>query len=155
MLFRSRLPEELTQDQRDAIERHLIARAREVDPGQLRRMARRALEAAEKSRKKVDEDEDEQLRSEEEKALAKTRLTMRDNRDGTVSGHFTVPTLAGSMLRKTIQQIASPRRDRERQARGLGCEGSEDGTTTCGGPTGRTGTGWRCWRSSSTCPPTS
>ena len=125
-----RLPEELTQDQRDAIERHLIARAREVDPGQLRRLARRAREAAEKSRRKVDEDEDEQLRSEEAKALAKTRLTMRDNRDGTMSGHFTVPTLGGSMLRKVIQQIASPRRDRQRQARGLGCEGSEDGTTT-------------------------
>jgi hypothetical protein len=125
-----RLPEELSQEQRDVIERHLLARAREVDPGQLRKVARRALEAAERSRRKVDEDEDDQLRDEEAKALAKTRLTMRDNGDGTMSGHFTVPTLAGSMLRKTIQQIASPRRDRDRESRGLGCEGSEDGTST-------------------------
>lgn len=125
-----RLPEELTAQERDKIERHLLARAREVDPGQLRRLARRALAAAERSRRQVDEDEDEQLRTEEQKALAMTRLTMRDNGDGTLTGHFTVPTLAGSMLRKTIQQIASPRRDQARQARGQGCEGSEDGTTT-------------------------
>ena len=125
-----RLPGELTAQERDKIERHLLARAREVDPGQLRRLARRALAAAERSRRQVDEDEDEQLRTEEQRALAMTRLTMRDNGDGTLTGHFTVPTLAGSMLRKTIQQIASPRRDQARQARGQGCEGSEDGTTT-------------------------
>src|SRR5699024_8821862 len=87
-------------------------------------------EAAERSRRKVDEDEDEQLRTEEQKALARTRLTMRDNGDGTMSGQFTVPTLAGSMLRKTIQQIASPRRDQARRARGLGSEGCEDGAST-------------------------
>ena len=127
-----RLPEELTAEERAVIEAHLIARAREVDPGQLRRLARRALEAAERSRRTVDEDEDEQLRTEEQKALAKTRLTMRDNGDGTTSGHFRVPTLAGAMLRKTIQQIASPRRERARQAGGLGCEGSEDGSSTYG-----------------------
>ena len=35
---------------------------------------------------------------------------MHDNLDGTVTGHFTVPTLAGAILRKTIQQMVSPRR---------------------------------------------
>jgi hypothetical protein len=128
-----RLPEELSQEQRDAVERHLLARAREVDPGQLRRLARRALEAAERSRRTVDEDEDEQLRDEEKRALARTRLSMRDNGDGTTTGHFTVPSLAGSILRKTIQQIASPRRERVREARGQACEGSEDGATTYAG----------------------
>lgn len=125
-----RLPAELGQDQRVAIEKHLNARAREVDPVALRKLARRALEAAERSRKDVDEHEDEQLRDEEQRALAKTRLTMRDNGDGTTSGHFTVPILAGSILRKVIQQIASPRRDQLRQTRGHECEGSEDGVRT-------------------------
>ena len=35
------------------------------------------------------------------------------NLDGTMSGHFTVPAFAGQILRKTIQQLASPRRWRE------------------------------------------
>ena len=35
---------------------------------------------------------------------------MHDNLDGTVTGHFTVPTLAGAILRKMIQQMVSPRR---------------------------------------------
>jgi hypothetical protein len=128
-----RLPEELRREQRDAVEAHLVAQAREVDPAQLRRLARRALEAAERSSRRVDEAEDEQLRGEEQRALARTRLTMRDNGDGTTSGHFTVPSLAGSILRKTIQQIASPRRERVRKARGQACEGSEDGATTYAG----------------------
>jgi hypothetical protein len=128
-----RLPPDLSQEQRDAVEAHLVARAREVDPAQLRRLARRALEAAERSSRRVDEAEDEQLRDEEKRALARTRLTMRDNGDGTTSGHFTVPSLAGSILRKTIQQIASPRRERVREARGQVCEGSEDGVPTYAG----------------------
>ena len=41
------------------------------------------------------------------------RLTLHDNLDGTVTGHFTVPTLAGAILRKAIQQMVSPRRRRE------------------------------------------
>ena len=125
-----RLPEELSQAHRDSIERHLVEQARYLVPGQLRKVARRALEAAERSLREVDEDEDEQLRDEERRALARTRLTMRDNGDGTTSGHFTVPTHAASMLRKLVQQIASPRRERAREANGEPCEGSEDGTTT-------------------------
>ena len=125
-----RLPDELTAVEREKVEKHLLARARDVDPMRLRRLARRALEAAERSRRVVDEAEDEQLRTEEARALVRTRLTMRDNGDGTTSGHFTVPTLAGAMLHKVIQQIASPRRDQARQARGQRCEGSEDGTST-------------------------
>ncbi|KAB7744121.1 DUF222 domain-containing protein [Nostocoides sp. F2B08] len=127
-----RLPEELSQEHRDAIEMHLVGQARHLVPSQLRKVARRALEAAERSLREIDDDEDEQLRDEERRALARTRLTMRDNGDGTSSGHFTVPTHACSMLRKLIQQIASPRRDRARQARGEPCEGSEDATTTYG-----------------------
>lgn len=125
-----RLPEELSQEQRDAIELHLVSRAREVDPNQLRRLARRALQVVERSRDKVDRDEDEAMREQERRALASVRLTMHDNRDGTTTGYFTVPTLAANMLRKVVQQIASPRRERDREAAGQPYEGSEDGTTT-------------------------
>jgi hypothetical protein len=81
-----------------------------VDPARLRRAARRALIAAERTAAEADAHEDAELRSEEARAEARVRLTMHDNRDGTITGHFTVPTLAGSILRKTIQQMASPRR---------------------------------------------
>ncbi|MBC7309944.1 MAG: DUF222 domain-containing protein [Actinomycetales bacterium] len=125
-----RLPEQLSQEQRGAIEKALNAKAREIAPGALRKVARRALEAAEKSTGDTDKDEDDQIRDEEQRALALTRLTMRDNGDGTTSGHFRVPTFAGAVLGKVIQQIASPRRERLRQAKGHDYQGSEDGART-------------------------
>ena len=104
------LPEGLDTAEREAIERSLVAVAKRVDPVSLRKKARRALEAAKRQQAEVDAHEDAVLRSEEEQALAKTRLTLHDNQDGTITGHFTVPTLAGQILKKVIQQIASPRR---------------------------------------------
>ena len=106
----SRLPESLTEEERAKVESALVREAKHVDPARLRRAARRALLAAERTAAEVDAHEDAELRSEEARAEARVRLTMHDNRDGTITGHFTVPTLAGSVLRKTIQQMASPRR---------------------------------------------
>jgi len=107
-----RLPQTLTAQQREVVEASLVTRARRLDPVRLRKVARRALAAVEADGAAVDAHEDALLRDEEAAAREKTRLTMRDNADGTVSGHFTVPTLAGAILRKTIQQLASPRRGR-------------------------------------------
>ena len=106
----SRLPETLTEQERTRIETALVAQAKHVDPAKLRRAARRALLAAERSAAEALAHEDAELRGEEARAEARVRLTMHDNRDGTITGHFTVPALAGAILRKTIQQIASPRR---------------------------------------------
>ena len=106
----SRLPETLTAAERTRIETSLVAQAKHVDPARLRRAARRALLAAERSAEEVLRHEDSELRSEEARAEQRVRLTLHDNQDGTVSGHFTVPLVAGAILRKTIQQMASPRR---------------------------------------------
>ena len=106
----SRLPESLTDAERAKVETALVRQARQVDPARLRRAARRALLAAQRTAAEADAHEDAQLRCEEARAEARVRLTMHDNRDGTVTGHFTVPTLAGSILRKTIQQMTAPRR---------------------------------------------
>ena len=106
----SRLPQSLTDAERSKVEAALVARAACVDPARLRRSARRALEAAERTATEAAEHEDAELRGEEDRARRRTRLTMHDNLDGTVTGHFTVPTLAGAILRKTIQQMVSPRR---------------------------------------------
>ena len=106
----SRLPETLTHTERAKVEAALVARATRVNPGLLRRSAKRALLAAERTAQEALDHEDAELRGEEHRARRRTRLTMHDNLDGTVTGHFTVPTLAGAILRKVIQQMVSPRR---------------------------------------------
>ena len=104
------LPDGLTRRERERIEWSLVQKAQRVDPSRLRRAARRALEAARRVAREVDAHEDRVLRSEEERALERSRLTLHDNGDGTVTGRFTVPVLAGSVLRKVIEQMVAPRR---------------------------------------------
>lgn len=122
------LPAGLDEAERVAIEQSLVAMAKRVDPVRLRKTARRALESAKRSQAEVDAHEDSILRSEEERALAATKLTIHDNHDGTMTGHFTVPTLAGQILQKVIQQIASPRRFAQRAARDAKAQAAEGGT---------------------------
>lgn len=107
-----RLPDDLTDEQVGTVEASLVSKARRLDPQQLRRAARRALEAVERDREKVDAAEDQQLADEEQAALDKCRLTLHDNGDGTTTGHFTVPTLAAAMLRKILDAMTAPRRAR-------------------------------------------
>ncbi len=107
-----RLPTGVTPAQRDQVEVSLVARARELSPQSLRRVARRALEAVEPDQAVVDAHEDAQLYDEEARARARTRLTFHDNRDGTLTGHFTVPVLQGHLLRKVIETMTAPRRGR-------------------------------------------
>jgi hypothetical protein len=153
----SRLPKGLTATERAKVEASLVTQAARVNPGLLRRSAKRALLAAERSAQEALEHEDAELRGEEERARRRTRLTMHDNLDGTVTGHFTVPTLAGAILRKTIQQMVSPRRHASTgpgpDGGGVSGEGAEalglvsparraatvDGAASTRGPSGRAG----------------
>jgi hypothetical protein len=107
-----RLPSRLTREQVGAVERTLLQKARTLDPRGLRKAARRALEAVEPDPAMVDEHEETLLQEDEARALGRTRLTLHDNGDGTTSGHFTVPTLAGSILSKVLDAMTSPRRGR-------------------------------------------
>ena len=121
----SRLPETLTGTERAKVETALVEQAARVNPGLLRRSAKRALLAAERTAQEALEHEDTELRGEENRAWRRTRLTLHDNLDGTVTGHFTVPTLAGAILRKTIQQMVSPRRqERDGSSRAAGAAGA-------------------------------
>ena len=95
-----------------AVEAALVSKAKRMDPKALHAAGRRALEAIERDRKKVDAAEDAQLRDEEEAARAKTRCTLHDNGDGTMRITATVPTLAGAILKKILDQMSSPRRGR-------------------------------------------
>ncbi|MFN8192058.1 MAG: DUF222 domain-containing protein [Nocardioidaceae bacterium] len=105
------LPATLDAQQRAVVEAGLVEQAKTLDPAALRKQARRALERV-ASREEADRHHDAVLRDEEARARARTRLTLHDNADGTVTGHFTVPTLAGAILKKILAQLASPRRGR-------------------------------------------
>jgi hypothetical protein len=110
------LPPGITPEQRASIEQRMVAQAAHVDPGRLAKEGRRALTDANRTQLEIDTHEDGVLRAQEKAAMRATRLVMTDNDDGTVTGHFTVPVLAGSILRKVIQQMASPRRFAQRAA---------------------------------------
>jgi hypothetical protein len=111
------LPPHLSAVQRETVEVALVAKAQSLTPSALRRAARRALEAVESDVTLVDAHENELVHDEEERARAKTRLTLHENGDGTVSGHFTVPTAQGQLLKKIVDTITAPRRGRFGAAR--------------------------------------
>ncbi len=106
------LPQGVSDTQRQQVEATLVEKARRFAPDQLRRIARRAIEAVEPDQDAVDAIENDLLRTEEEIAREKTRLSFHDNADGTVTGHFTLPALAAAILRKVIESLTSPRRMR-------------------------------------------
>jgi hypothetical protein len=108
----AKLPAGLLPTQITHVEEQLVGKAHTLDPIQLRRVARRALEAIEPDVAVVDAHEDRLLEAEEDAARARSRLTLHDNGDGTTTGHFTVPTLAAAALRKVLDSLTAPRRDR-------------------------------------------
>jgi hypothetical protein len=108
----SRLPSGVEPAQRSAVEAALLEKAETMSPSSLRRAARREIAAIEPDPSVVDAHEDALLHDEETRARARTRLTLHDNHDGTVTGHFTVPTLQGHLLRKVLETMTAPRRAR-------------------------------------------
>ncbi len=106
------LPAGVSDQQRATVEAALVEQAQRLNPDQLRRLARRAIETIEPDQAAVDAHEDGLLRTEEEAAREKCSLSLHDNEDGTTTGHFTIPTLAAAILRKVIESMTAPRRMR-------------------------------------------
>lgn len=104
------LPDGVTEEQRQACEQELLLLCTNRSPGQLRRAARRVLEAIEPVAEVVDQHEDDLVVDEEERARDKAAFWVKDNQDGTVTGHFTVPWVSGMMLKKVIDAMTAPRR---------------------------------------------
>lgn len=104
------LPDSVTEAQRATVEADLVAKAEKLPPQALRKAARRALAAVEPDLRKVDAHEDGLVADEETTAREKTRLSIWDNPDGTVSGSFTLPALQGQLLRKVLEAMTAPRR---------------------------------------------
>lgn len=111
----AKLPTGITESDKRRVESRLLAQAPAMSPKRLRQVARRALEAV-RPPEVVDAHEDELLVAEEESAFARARFTLHDNNDGTMSGHFTVPTLAGASLKKVLDSMCAPRRQAMREA---------------------------------------
>jgi len=107
------LPDTVSTEQRQVVEAHLVEKAARFSPDQLRRLARRAIEAVEPDQQVVDAHENDLICSEEAAARDKCSLTLHDNGDGTTTGHFTVPALAAAMLSKILESMTAPRRMRE------------------------------------------
>ena len=104
------LPEGVTTDQRRACEAELLRLAANRSPSQLRRAARRVLETYEPDEAVVDQHEDDLVAREEEAARERAAFWVKDNRDGTMTGQFTVPWVSGMMLKKVIDAMTAPRR---------------------------------------------
>lgn len=104
------LPEGVTTDQRRACEAELLRLAANRSPSQLRRAARRVLETYEPDEVVVDQHEDDLVAREEEAARERAAFWVKDNRDGTMTGQFTVPWVSGMMLKKVIDAMTAPRR---------------------------------------------
>ena len=111
------LPETLTPDEVEIVEEYLVERAKVVDPGTLRKEARRVLEQTKATTAEVDAHHDRVVRDEEAAALEKVTLTYFDNGDGTMNIHATVTTYAGQVLIGLLQRMTSPRTLSNRDAR--------------------------------------
>ena len=109
----TKLPVGLSRDQVATVEARLVDKAKRSRPPRItpgrppcprRRRARRGGRGRPRGRAGCT--------TRRQRALARTRLTLHDNNDGTTSGHFTVPTLAASILKKVLDTMTSPRRGR-------------------------------------------
>lgn len=107
----NQLPDGLTDGERCAVEDKMVRDARVMNPSQLGRSARFALEAANKTAAEVAEHQESVLVAEERKAYQQSTLTMHDHGDGTTTLRAKVPTPVADVLRTAVQTMISPRRD--------------------------------------------
>lgn len=119
------LPEGVTDEQRRVCEDELLRLCTNRSPSQLRRAARRELEAIEPDEAVVDDHEQAIVVSEEEQARDKAAFWIKDNQDGTMTGRFTVPWLSGMTLKKVIDAMTAPRRHQGNQGTDSGMPGGD------------------------------
>ncbi|MEI2819845.1 MAG: DUF222 domain-containing protein [Marmoricola sp.] len=108
----TQLPDGLTQEDALVVERSLVAKAHTLSPRHLRAEARRCIDAITPDPEIVDEHENSVTKSEEDRAYDAATLSLHDNGDGTLTGRFTIPIFQGLLLKKVIDAITAPRRNR-------------------------------------------
>jgi len=90
-----------------AAEVRLLEEAAAYDAKALRILGRHILDVI--APEVADEHERRLLEDEERRARERTRLTMSEDGHGLVHGRFTMPALAGSMLRKALLALMAPK----------------------------------------------
>ncbi len=108
----SQLPEGVSDQDALTVERSLVAKACTLSPRHLRAEARRCIEAITPDPEIVDEHENSVTKSEEDRAYDTATLSLHDNGNGTLTGRFTIPLFQGLLLKKVIDAITAPRRNR-------------------------------------------
>lgn len=103
------LPVAVDDADRVRAQESLLDAARLLSIQDLGRAATRAAEAF-ATACHADVHEEDQLQTRERRAARATRFWMRDNRDGTHRGGFTVPDAEAEMLRTAIEALSAPRR---------------------------------------------
>ncbi|CAI9404400.1 HNH endonuclease signature motif containing protein [Nocardioides sp. T2.26MG-1] len=101
------LPDHVHPDLARQAEEHLVGQAAHFDAKALADLGKGLLhvidpEAADAHHAKL-------LEAEERAASLATRLTLREDQDGTLRGTFTLPTRVGQMFRKQLLAIAAPK----------------------------------------------
>ena len=103
------LPVAVDAEDRVRAQESLLDAARLLSIQDLGRAATRTADAF-KTPAEADAHEENQLRARERHAARATRFWMRDNRDGTHRGGFTLPDAEAEMLRTAVEALAAPRR---------------------------------------------
>jgi hypothetical protein len=104
------LPADTTPEEKQACEDTLIGDAGTYSLKDLRSRAARITDQF-KPADEVDDDENEKLERREKAAWGSAEFSMWDNRDGTHSGRFRVPSAHAEMLEAAVNGISAPRRD--------------------------------------------
>ena len=106
----AKLPETATPDQRSLAERTLLKDAERFKLPDLRRRTDRIVDVYQ-TKRETDAFENDLLKERERCARAKTQARLWNNHDGTYSGDFTIPELAGVQLKTFLDAATAPRRD--------------------------------------------
>lgn len=131
----TQLPDGLTQEDALVVERSLVSKAHTLSPRHLRAEARRCIDAITPDPEIVDEHENSVTKSEEDRAYDAATLSLHDNGDGTLTGRFTIPIFHGLLLKKVIDAITAPRRNRFTTARSSNSDPQFTGAGTRAGET--------------------
>src|SRR3954452_14214429 len=104
------LPDGVDTTLRELAEKRLVEDAAHYDAAALRLLGRRVFEVIDPDA--ADAEEGRRLEREERTAARATYLQLCDNRDGTHTGRFKIPTLHAEMLNKALYALTAPAQHR-------------------------------------------
>jgi hypothetical protein len=112
------LPPGIDSTLRERAEKQLVTDADDHDAAALKMLGHRVFEVVDPDA--ADLEEGRRLEREEQAAARATYLHLCDNRDGTHTGRFKIPTLHAEMLKKALHALTAPARLRGGTPTGAG-----------------------------------